>query len=673
MNFLHKTIDITKKDRLWFLSFAVLLAFVYDFLFWDKSLGINFTVFVLVYLIGFLFLCHKRKLLVQKKALWLILPILIMTVDTQIYSNTLVQYFVPLFVLIQLFILTGWLPAKNPSNVLFAIHKIPLLRYFNKAIAQWSSIIKDLSSSDDTGTRGVVRRVFVGVALALPILFLFGALFYSADQVFADLINKINIESTDLWRVVRTIGLSLLFGGIFYEVFSQNYSFIQSKSIKEIKESDSLIVSVILILINALFATFVFIQFKYLFGNATYISENNLTYAEYARKGFFELLVVSAFATVITLAVYRTYKKIKETTVLYTATILLLIQTGIIASSALTRLNLYQDAYSFTVLRLYTEWFIVFLFGIFIVIGYGVISNMEFRKNFIILWIYGILSLTLVVSLNVDSVIAQKNIDRFVFKINNEDITEVNVDIFDSSYITHLGADVIPALVKLKQQPELFARLLPYQRYEITGAINFDTNLDGATDINGMLIGSPDWQEYHAGRKYIYNKYTKVSSNREDNEYQFAIIDRYLQNNVSWTYHNYSDSDNLCETKYLNGQPYFPIVDKNMLGCEMVDTLISQQNIPIITHTYDPINFVTLKLFTKNTTTNTAPRLLSSVKIPMYDSEKPEILLRDKNIFVIYRLKQTILQYIVEGNKEEPNSLYIKGPVEIKSVKDIVL
>ena len=384
MNFLQKTTEIGSKQRLWFLGFAVLLAVAYDILFWDKSLGINFAIFVVLYLAGFLTLCYKYSLFAQKKALFLLTPILIMTVDTQLYSNTLVHYWVPLFILVQLFILTGWLPAKNPSGVVFAVRRIPLIRHFDLAIAQWGNIIRDLSADNGTGSRAVARRVFIGVALALPILFFFGALFYSADQVFADWIDKIDVEMVDLWRVIRTIGLSLLIGGIFYEVAKTGYGFTQSQNKPEAKESDPIIVSVILVLINILFGVFVFIQFRYLFGSSAFITQNELTYAEYARKGFFELLVVSGFATIIAQAIYRGYKHLKAMPVLYITALLLLIQTGIIAASAFTRLNLYQDAYGFTVLRLYTEWFILFLFGIFVVIGYGIISNMEFRKNFLV-------------------------------------------------------------------------------------------------------------------------------------------------------------------------------------------------------------------------------------------------------------------------------------------------
>src|SRR3712207_1338717 len=54
-------------------------------------------------------------------------------------------------------------------------------------------------------------------------------------------------------------------------------------------------VGVILGLLDALFLAFVAVQVRYLFGGAERVVETaGLTYAEYARRGFFELVTVTA-------------------------------------------------------------------------------------------------------------------------------------------------------------------------------------------------------------------------------------------------------------------------------------------------------------------------------------------------------------------------------------------
>ncbi|HUM71224.1 MAG TPA: DUF4173 domain-containing protein, partial [Chloroflexota bacterium] len=48
----------------------------------------------------------------------------------------------------------------------------------------------------------------------------------------------------------------------------------------------------LLVAVNLLFLVFVVIQFTYLFGGVAYLQVDNFSYAEYARRGFFELLLV---------------------------------------------------------------------------------------------------------------------------------------------------------------------------------------------------------------------------------------------------------------------------------------------------------------------------------------------------------------------------------------------
>jgi uncharacterized protein DUF4153 len=55
--------------------------------------------------------------------------------------------------------------------------------------------------------------------------------------------------------------------------------------------------------LNLLFLAFVVVQFRYLFGGEGLVEERvGLTYAEYARHGFFELVAVSVLVLVVLLA-----------------------------------------------------------------------------------------------------------------------------------------------------------------------------------------------------------------------------------------------------------------------------------------------------------------------------------------------------------------------------------
>jgi len=113
--------------------------------------------------------------------------------------------------------------------------------------------------------------------------------------------------------------------------------------------------------------SFILFQLTYLFGGKANISLQGFTYAEYARRGFFELITVAAISLLLLLGVEKYVVK-KEAThfgefkILGTA---LVIQVGLIMASALRRLSLYEQAYGFTVLRLYSHVFIIFLAVVF--------------------------------------------------------------------------------------------------------------------------------------------------------------------------------------------------------------------------------------------------------------------------------------------------------------------
>jgi hypothetical protein len=108
---------------------------------------------------------------------------------------------------------------------------------------------------------------------------------------------------------------------------------------------------VVLIALDVLFAIFVVIQAAYLFGGLDTLAASGMTYAEYARRGFFELLAVAFLVAGLILALEFV---IRERTRLYVgAAIVLVILTMVVLASSFLRLRLYQDAYGWTELRFY--------------------------------------------------------------------------------------------------------------------------------------------------------------------------------------------------------------------------------------------------------------------------------------------------------------------------------
>jgi hypothetical protein len=108
---------------------------------------------------------------------------------------------------------------------------------------------------------------------------------------------------------------------------------------------------VILAIVDLVFGLFVVLQIAYLFGGVNTLVAAGMTYSDYARRGFFELVAAACLAGATVVALETT---VERRTQPYVAALLALIGlTAVVLVSAAVRLRLYQDAYGWTELRLY--------------------------------------------------------------------------------------------------------------------------------------------------------------------------------------------------------------------------------------------------------------------------------------------------------------------------------
>jgi hypothetical protein len=281
------------------------------------------------------------------------------------------------------------------------------------------------------------RAVLAGVLIAVPLLAIFAALFASADQVFANVLE--NIFDFDAVRIVQhtfficfwgalTAGL-LRWGLIARPIAAPKMEYIPTSPTP---------FAVALGLLDALFLLFVVVQLRYFFGGATLVEQTGgLTYAEYARSGFFELVTASALVLPVLLALdhltrggtppqLRTVRQL---------TGLLLVLLAFVMASALERMRLYVDAYGLSATRLYATAFMVFLVGVFVWFAWTVLRGNRARFAFGAL-MHGLAVLAGLHVLNPDAFIVRTNLHR-----------PDAVVPFDAGYAASLGADAVPALL----------------------------------------------------------------------------------------------------------------------------------------------------------------------------------------------------------------------------------
>lgn len=211
-----------------------------------------------------------------------------------------------------------------------------------------------------TGWSKHLISVLRGLAIAAPLVLIFGALFMAADAVFQGIVERsLNIDPQVIFTHILAVGfISWIVAGYLRGSLLQNFSvepktdlsILQNSgeiktpapSVTELKDEDvpkaeekpaedtkkqswqnfdntvlpsvftlgAIEVSIVLGLINLLFLSFVIVQLPYLFGGFELVQNTpDFKLAEYARRGFGELVTVAALVLPILLVSHWLLRK----------------------------------------------------------------------------------------------------------------------------------------------------------------------------------------------------------------------------------------------------------------------------------------------------------------------------------------------------------------------------
>ncbi|HYR31270.1 MAG TPA: DUF4173 domain-containing protein [Gemmatimonadales bacterium] len=282
------------------------------------------------------------------------------------------------------------------------------------------------------------RAVMLGVVLALPLLIVFGALFAGADSVFNGLVQ--NLIAVNLSTAVSHV----VFAG-FWAVLVAGYlrgALLAPPGAGPPADRSPTLglvpVGTALGLVNLLFLLFVVVQARYFFGGTSLVEQTTgLTYAEYARGGFFQLVWASVLVLPVLLGadwLVRRESTEHVRSFRYLAG-LLLVQLAVVMVSALARMRLYVAAYGLSEIRLFATAGMVYLALLF---GWFAATVLRGRRA----WFA---SGGLVEALAVLSALHIANPDALIVRHN---LTRPPSErLFDASYAVSLGADAVPVLL----------------------------------------------------------------------------------------------------------------------------------------------------------------------------------------------------------------------------------
>jgi hypothetical protein len=198
-------------------------------------------------------------------------------------------------------------------------------------------------------------------------------------------------------------------------------------------------IAIVLGALDLLFAAFVAVQARYLFGGQALVEARaHLSYAQYARHGFFELVAVSVLVLPVVLAANALARD--RVKLVRTLSALLVALELVVAASALERLRLYQHEYGLTELRLYASGVVLWLAVVFV---WLCATTLRGRGRFAI----GALVLGFAATAGLNVV----NPDGLIARTN---VTRPHVDV---RYLGTLSDDAVPEL--LQRLPSLPPRL----------------------------------------------------------------------------------------------------------------------------------------------------------------------------------------------------------------------
>lgn len=433
--------------NLWLVAgVSLIFGILFNFLFFNKNIGISFFVyFGLIILSLFIFL-NKFQIAYNKKTLWYLAPILFFSLMVGVRGSEFLLFWnvVLTFALVLLF--AHHLVGRSIRNYLFLDYLITGIVLPLKMVGKsFGSIGRLLSSGNGIKEGSKLKQIIKGIVITLPVVVVFLILLSSADLAFNKFLASVfsfHISDENIAQFILTIFFTFVWLG-FYSFILENVNAQEVPAVPEQISSFKLgrIEAQILFgTLNFIFLLFVAVQIRYLFAGHSAITTLGFTYAEYAHKGFGELVVVALLTFGLVLFAERFVEK-KESNHMNWFKIfisVLVALTLLIMASAFIRLSIYEQAYSFTLLRVLVQAFIIWLVLIFLWMGYKILFSVNNRQFIFGIFVSVSTFFILFNLFNPEAFIVHKNVEQFAKSGK-----------LDTEYLSTLSADAVPEIAKL--------------------------------------------------------------------------------------------------------------------------------------------------------------------------------------------------------------------------------
>lgn len=496
---------------------ALFLSILHSVLFYGQDFGVSVVLFTLPMLLLIIYSLVSKNKVKNEKAFWLTIPIVMLSAAYALFNNVFLSVinFIAIIGLTTTMIIWALYDKLKFTEMFvkfFVIIFAPIGHIWESVKVIYGSIFKKEHRVPVIKESKVLKQIFIGLIISIPLLILILALLISADTMFAQILGPIkeflasiiNIKFlTSIYFRIILIILVLIYIVAFVCTilrFDTETKKVESKGIR----MQNITVNTVLTVLNVVYLLFSIVQFAYLFTNLG--ASADFDYASYARRGFFQLMIVTLINFAIILLTSLNKKETSTGVALYTKIMnsFLIIFTGVMIVSSFLRMYLYEQEYGYTFLRLLV-YFILLTEFIATIPTFVYVYN---RKMNLLKYYVGIFAVMLVVMnfCDVDRTIARKNVDVYIAKqsVASKNVNEENDESNKAS---------TSKLIQLKKKEEVDFEYLK------------GLSVDAAPEIVRLYNNTTDSYLKNQIETYFKhnNKYKKLSEKRSFQEFNLGV------------------------------------------------------------------------------------------------------------------------------------------------------
>lgn len=359
--------EVQRRDNV-FLTLTLLFSCLLANGIYAGGMQLGFAVGVLALLVTALLYLRKNMRVTPLGILCLVSAFAV-TVSFAVHENTAFASFkfLFLFLALSLFAVSAY-GIKAPSLDDFRALLSPFYLFVGGSCSGIPVTTGALAASGGSKLKKV-GKVLLALGISLPLLAVLTILLTYADQAFEGFMASIDFDFGELTYT--------LFFGCVTALFLFSLLFVIRKDRVKLHASprkpylaafDALSINTVLAAVSVLYLVFLVTQLSYLIGGFAGLLPEDYTYADYARRGFFEICIISALNLGMLLTAELFVKRdAKEKLPVFTRSFGVFISgfSLFLIAAAIAKMLMYIRSYGLTFLRLGTSLFMLLLFVIF--------------------------------------------------------------------------------------------------------------------------------------------------------------------------------------------------------------------------------------------------------------------------------------------------------------------